>query len=148
MNSYWDSIKGVNGVLSIEISITIYSKKSMKKINIVKFSDKKIGFLYKSKLYDINSFNKLDTESYSNLKSSKLHNLPLQPINIDFISELKSTFPYTKIGKTYVFHLNWTQKFFVRINEDNTMNIYSGYPIWILKRLLSFIKYNEHNNQI
>lgn len=113
----------------------------MKKINIVKFSDKKIGFLYKTKLYDINSFDKINVESYSTLKSGKLHNLPLQPVNIDFIAELKSTFPYTKIGKTYAFHLNWTQKFFIRINENDTMNIYSGYPVWVLKRLLSFIKY-------
>lgn len=113
----------------------------MKKISIIKFSNKKIGFLYKNTLYDINSFDELDTESYSTLKSGKLCNLPLQPFDKDFISELKSTFPYTKIGRTYAFHINWIQKFFIRINEDNTMNIYSGYPVWILKRLLSFIKY-------
>lgn len=119
----------------------------MEKIRIVITDDGKYGILHKDVVFDINTFNELSSNNISNVKSGKLHNLPLQPIDKDFISKLKSKFPYTKIGRTYAFHLNWIQKFFIRINENNTMNIYSGYPVWILKRLLSFIN-REHRYQI
>ena len=101
--------------------------------------DKKFGILVKGSIFDLNTFEEVKPEKYSVLKSGKLSNLPNQEIDKEFLKSLRKRFPYTKIGTTTAFHLNLQQKFFVKINKDNTMNIYSSYPIFVLKRLIKFI---------
>ena len=108
-------------------------------MRLVITNNKKYGILYRGSVYDINTFEAMEAPSYSLLRSGKLHNLPNEELNEPFIKALRKKFPYTKIGNTYAFHVNWKQEFFVKINKDNTMNIYSGYPIFVLKRLLKFI---------
>ena len=104
--------------------------------------DKKFGILYKGSIFDINTFEKVETEKYSLIHSKQLQNLPNKDLDKEFLKALRRRFTYTKIGTTTAFHINLTQKFFVKINKDNTMNIYSGYPVFILKRLLKFIEQN------
>ena len=104
--------------------------------------DKKFGILYKGSIFDINTFEKVESEKYSLIHSKQLQNLPNKDLDKEFIKALRRRFTYTKIGTTIAFHINLTQKFFVKINKDNTMNIYSGYPVFILKRLLKFIEQN------
>lgn len=104
--------------------------------------DKKFGILYKDSIFDINTFEKVEPEKYSLIRSKQLHNLPNKNLDKEFIKTLRRKFTYTKIGTTTAFHINLTQKFFVKINKDNTMNIYSGYSVFILKRLLKFIEQN------
>ena len=101
--------------------------------------DKKFGILYKGSIFDINTLEEVKPEKYSVLKSGKLSNLPNQEVDKEFLKSLRKRFPYTKIGTTTAFHLNLQQKFFVKINKDNTMNVYSSYPIFVLKRLIKFI---------
>ena len=101
--------------------------------------DKKFGILYKGSIFDINTFEEVKPEKYSVLKAGKLSNLSNQEVDKEFLKSLRKRFPYTKIGTTTAFHLNLQQKFFVKINKDNTMNIYSSYPIFVLKRLIKFI---------
>lgn len=101
--------------------------------------DKKFGILIKDSILDINTFKEVKPEKYSVLKSGKLSNLPNQEVDKEFLKSIRKRFPYTKIGTTTAFHLNLQQKFFVKINKDNTMNIYSSYPIFVLKRLIKFI---------
>lgn len=101
--------------------------------------DKKFGILVKGSIFDLNTFEEVKPEKYSVLKAGKLGNLPNQEIDKEFLKSLRKRFPYTKIGTTTAFHLNLQQKFFVKINKDNTMNIYSSYPIFVLKRLIKFI---------
>lgn len=101
--------------------------------------DKKFGILVKDSILDINTFEEVKPEKYSVLRAGKLSNLPNQEIDKEFLKSLRKRFPYTKIGTTTAFHLNLQQKFFVKINKDNTMNIYSSYPIFVLKRLIKFI---------
>jgi hypothetical protein len=101
--------------------------------------DKKFGILVKGSIFDLNTFEEVKPEKYSVLKAGKLSNLPNQEIDKEFLKSLRKRFPYTKIGTTTAFHLNLQQKFFVKINKDNTMNIYSSYPIFVLKRLIKFI---------
>lgn len=101
--------------------------------------DKKFGILIKDSILDINTFEEVKPEKYSVLRSGKLSNLPNQEVDKEFLKSLRKRFPYTKIGTTTAFHLNLQQKFFVKINKDNTMNIYSSYPIFVLKRLIKFI---------
>ena len=101
--------------------------------------DKKFGILVKGSIFDLNTFEEVKPEKYSVLKSGKLSNLPNQEIDKEFLKSLRKRFPYTKIGTTTAFHLNLQQKFFVKINKDNTMNVYSSYPIFVLKRLIKFI---------
>lgn len=101
--------------------------------------DKKFGILIKGSIFDLNTFEEVKPEKYSVLKAGKLSNLPNQEVDKEFLKSLRKRFPYTKIGTTTAFHLNLQQKFFVKINKDNTMNIYSSYPIFVLKRLIKFI---------
>ena len=101
--------------------------------------DKKFGILIKGSIFDLNTFEEVKPENYAVLKAGKLSNLPNQEIDKEFLKSLRRKFTYTKIGTTTAFHLNLQQKFFVKINKDNTMNIYSSYPIFVLKRLLKFI---------
>lgn len=101
--------------------------------------DKKFGILIKDSILDINTFEEVKPEKYSILKAGKLSNLPNQEVDKEFLKSLRKRFPYTKIGTTTAFHLNLQQKFFVKINKDNTMNVYSSYPIFVLKRLIKFI---------
>lgn len=101
--------------------------------------DKKFGILVKGSIFDLNTFEEVNLKSYSILKAGKLSNLPNQEIDKEFLKFLRKRFPYTKIGTTTAFHLNLQQKFFVKINKDNTMNVYSSYPIFVLKRLIKFI---------
>ena len=105
--------------------------------------DKKFGILVKGSIFDLNTFEEVKPEKYSVLKSGKLSNLPNQEVDKEFLKSLRKRFPYTKIGTTTAFHLNLQQKFFVKINKDNTMNIYSSYPIFVLKRLIKFITKDE-----
>ena len=102
--------------------------------------DKKFGILYKGSIFDINTFEKVEPEKYSLIHSKQLQNLPNKELDKEFMKSLRHKFPYTKIGNVTAFHINLTQKFFIKINKDNTMNIYSGYPVFILKRLLKFIE--------
>ena len=102
--------------------------------------DKKFGILVKGSIFDLNTFEEVKPEKYSVLKAGKLSNLPNQEIDKEFLKSLRRKFTYTKIGTTTAFHLNLQQKFFVKINKDNTMNIYSSYPIFVLKRFLKFIE--------
>ena len=102
--------------------------------------DKKFGILVKGSIFDLETFEEVKPESYTFLYASKLSNLPNQELNKDFLKNMRKKFPYTKIDRTYVFHINLIQKFFVKINKDNTMNVYSGYPIFVLKRFLKFIE--------
>lgn len=102
--------------------------------------DKKFGILVKGSIFDINTFEEVKPEKYSVLKAGKLSNLPNQATDKEFLKSLRRKFTYTKIGTTTAFHLNLQQKFFVKINKDNTMNIYSSYPIFVLKRFLKFIE--------
>lgn len=101
--------------------------------------DKKFGILIKGSIFDLNTFEEVKPEKYYVLKAGKLSNLPNQEIDKEFLKSLRKRFPYTKIGTTTAFHLNLQQKFFVKINKDNTMNVYSSYPIFVLKRLIKFI---------
>lgn len=101
--------------------------------------DKKFGILVKGSIFDLNTFEEVKPEKYSVLKAGKLSNLPNQEVDKEFLKSLRKRFPYTKIGTTTAFHLNLQQKFFVKINKDNTMNVYSSYPIFVLKRLIKFI---------
>lgn len=101
--------------------------------------NKKFGILVKGSIFDINTFEEVKPETYAFLHASKLQNLPNQELNKEFLKSMRKKFPYTKIDRTYVFHINLIQKFFVKINKDNTMNIYSSYPIFVLKRLIKFI---------
>ena len=105
--------------------------------------DKKFGILVKGSIFDLNTFEEVKPEKYSVLKSGKLSNLPNQEVDKEFLKSLRKRFPYTKIGTTTAFHLNLQQKFFVKINKDNTMNVYSSYPIFVLKRLIKFITKDE-----
>ena len=102
-------------------------------------NDRKYGILYKGSIFDINSLQEIEGE-YTTLKVGKLQHLPNAELDMELIKKLRRKFPYTKIGNTYAFHLNWHQKFFVKINKDNTMNIYAGYPIFVQKRLLKFLQ--------
>ena len=102
--------------------------------------DKKFGILVKGSIFDLNTFEEVKPEKYSVLKAGKLSNLPNQEIDKEFLKSLRRKFTYTKIGTTTAFHLNLQQKFFVKINKDNTMNVYSSYPIFVLKRFLKFIE--------
>lgn len=102
--------------------------------------DKKFGILFKGSIFDLNTFEEVKDTPYSILKAGKLSNLPNQEIDKEFLKSLRRKFTYTKIGTTTAFHLNLQQKFFVKINKDNTMNIYSSYPIFVLKRFLKFIE--------
>lgn len=102
--------------------------------------DKKFGILYKGSIFDINTFEKVEPEKYSLIHSKQLQNLPNKDLNKEFLKALRRRFTYTKIGTTTAFHINLTQKFFVKVNKDNTMNIYSGYPVFVLKRFLKFIE--------
>lgn len=102
-------------------------------------NDRKYGILYKGSVFDINTFQKETEKTYTTLKSGKLNHLPNMELDNELIKYLRRKFPYTKINDTIVFHINWTQKFFVKINKDNTMNIYSGYPIFVLKRFIKFM---------
>lgn len=102
--------------------------------------DKKFGILVKGSIFDLNTFEEVKPTAYSVLKAGKLSNLPNTEIDKEFLKALRKRFPYTKIGTTTAFHLNLQQKFFVKINKDNTMNIYSSYPIFVLKRFLKFIE--------
>lgn len=104
--------------------------------------DKKFGILYKGSIFDLNTFEKVETEKHSLIYSKQLQNLPNKELDKEFMKSLRRKFPYTKIGNVTAFHINLTQKFFVKINKDNTMNIYSGYPVFVLKRLLKFIEQN------
>lgn len=104
-------------------------------------NDKKCGILYKGSVFDINSLQEIEGE-YTTLRAGKLQHLPNMKLDMELIKKLRRKFPYTKIGNTYAFHLNWHQKFFVKINKDNTMNIYAGYPIFVLKRTLKFLETN------
>lgn len=101
--------------------------------------DKKFGIFVKGSIFDLNTFEEVKPEKYSVLKAGKLSNLPNQEVDKEFLKSLRKRFPYTKIGTTTAFHLNLQQKFFVKINKDNTMNVYSSYPIFVLKRLIKFI---------
>ena len=105
--------------------------------------DKKFGILIKGSIFDLNTFEEVKPEKYSVLKAGKLSYLPNQEVDKEFLKSLRKRFPYTKIGTTTAFHLNLQQKFFVKINKDNTMNIYSSYPIFVLKRLIKFITKDE-----
>ena len=102
-------------------------------------NDKKYGIFYKGSVFDINSLQKTEGE-YNTLKVGKLQHLPNMELDMELIKKLRRKFPYTKISNTYAFHINWNQKFFVKVNKDNTMNVYSGYPIFVLKRTLKFIE--------
>ena len=82
-------------------------------------NDRKYGILYKGSVFDINSLQEIEGE-YTTLKVSKLQHLPNAELDMELIKKLRRKFPYTKIGNTYAFHLNWHQKFFVKINKDNT----------------------------
>lgn len=104
--------------------------------------DKKFGILYKGSIFDINEFKEVKPEKYSLIHSKQLQNLPNKELDKEFMKSLRRKFPYTKIGNVTAFHINLTQKFFIKINKDNTMNIYSGYPVFVLKRLLKFIEQN------
>lgn len=104
-------------------------------------NDRKYGILYKGSVFDINSLQKIEGE-YTTLRAGKLQHLPNMELDKELIKKLRRKFPYTKIGNTYAFHLNWHQKFFVKVNKDNTINFYSGYPIFVLKRILKFLKTN------
>ena len=104
--------------------------------------DNRYGILYKNSIFDISTFEKVEPKKYSLVRSKKLQNLPNKDLDKEFIKALRRKFTYTKIGTTIAFHINFTQKFFVKINKDNTMNIYSGYPVFILKQLLKFIEQN------
>lgn len=106
--------------------------------------DKKIGILYKGSIFDINDFSEVKPEKYTLIQSKQLQNLPNKELDKEFIKSLRKKFPYTKIGNVTAFHINLTQKFFIKINKDNTMNIYSGYPIFVLKRFLKFIEDAVH----
>lgn len=108
-------------------------------MKLVTYDNKKFGILIKGSIYDINTFEEVKLAAYSVLKAGKLSNLPNQEVDKEFLKSLRKRFPYTKIGTTTAFHLNLQQKFFVKINKDNTMNIYSSYPIFVLKRLIKFI---------
>ena len=107
--------------------------------------DKKFGILCKGSIFDINEFKEVKPEKYSLVLSKQLQNLPNKDLDKEFIKSLRRKFPYTKIGTTTVFHINLIQKFFVKVNKDNTMNIYSGYPVFVLKRFLKFIENEERN---
>lgn len=108
-------------------------------MKLITYDNKKFGILIKDSILDINTFEEVKPEKYSVLKAGKLSNLPNQEIDKEFLKSLRRKFTYTKIGTTTAFHLNLQQKFFVKINKDNTMNIYSSYPIFVLKRLIKFI---------
>ena len=112
-------------------------------MKLITYDNKKFGILIKDSILDINTFEEVKPEKYSVLKSGKLSNLPNQEVNKEFLKSLRKRFPYTKIGTTTAFHLNLQQKFFVKINKDNTMNVYSSYPIFVLKRLIKFITKND-----
>ena len=112
-------------------------------MKLITYDNKKFGILIKDYILDINTFEEVKPEKYSVLRSGKLSNLPNQEIDKEFLKSLRKRFPYTKIGTTTAFHLNLQQKFFVKINKDNTMNIYSSYPIFVLKRLIKFITKND-----
>jgi hypothetical protein len=101
--------------------------------------NKKYGILRKGSVFDINTFEIIDVNKYYNLRSGKLQHLPNKEFDKELFRKAKGLFPYTTVGNTYVFHINLRQKFFIKINKDNTMNIYSGYPIFVLKRLIKFI---------
>ena len=101
--------------------------------------DKKFGILVKGSIFDLNTFEEVKPEKYSVLKAGKLSNLPNQEIDKEFLKSLRRKFTYTNNGTTTAFHLNLQQKFLVKINKDNTMNVYSSYPIFVLKRLIKFI---------
>lgn len=107
--------------------------------------DKKFGILYKGSIFDINEFKEVKPEKYALIHSKQLQNLPNKDLDKEFIKALRRRFTYTKIGNVTAFHINLTQKFFVKINKNNTMNIYSGYPVFILKRFLKFIEDEKRN---
>jgi hypothetical protein len=109
-------------------------------MKLITYDNKKFGILVKGSILNINTFEEVKPEKYSVLKAGKLSNIPNQEIDKEFLKSLRRKFTYTKIGTTTAFHLNLQQKFFVKINKDNTMNIYSGYPIFVLKRFLKFIE--------
>ena len=102
-------------------------------------NDKKYGILYKGSVFDVNTFQKETEKAYTTLKSGKLNHLPNTELDKELVKYFRRKFPYTKINDTIAFHINWTQKFFVKINKDNTMNIYSSYPIFVLKRFIKFM---------
>lgn len=108
--------------------------------------NKKYGILYKDSIFDINTFEKVQPEHYSLVRAGVLHNLPNTDVDKEFIKKMRKRFAYTKIGSTTAFHINLQQKFFVKVNKDNSMNIFSGYPVFMLKRLLKFIEDEEKFN--
>lgn len=111
-------------------------------MKLVTYDNNKFGILVKGSIFDINEFKEVKPEKYSLVYSKQLQNLPNKELDKEFMKSLRRKFPYTKIGNVTAFHINLTQKFFVKVNKDNTMNIYSGYPVFILKRLLKFIEQN------
>lgn len=111
-------------------------------MKLVTYDNNKFGILIKDSIFDINTFEKVESNKHSLVYSKQLQNLPNKELDKEFMKSLRRKFPYTKIGNVTAFHINLTQKFFVKVNKDNTMNIYSGYPVFILKRLLKFIEQN------
>ena len=108
-------------------------------MRLIVTSDKKYGILQKNSIFDVNSFQELPLTEFSDLRSGRFNHLPNEAIDNTMLRLLRRKFPYTKIHSIYVFHINWKQKFYVKLNKDNTMNIYSGYPTFVLKRFLKFV---------
>lgn len=107
-------------------------------ISLVVTNDKKYGLLHKGFVLDINTFEPIDTNNFTTVKSGRFNEM-ISDKDLSFVKHLKSQFPYTTIGNVIAFHINWKQKFFIRISKGDKMTIYSGYPLFILKRLISFI---------
>ena len=107
-------------------------------IKLVVTNDKKYGLLHKGSVLDVNTFEPIYTNDFTTLRSGRFNKITSEK-DLDFVKHLKSKFPYTTIGNVIAFHINWKQKFFIRMNKDEKMIIYSGYPLFILKRLMSFI---------
>lgn len=105
----------------------------MKNYKLICTNTKQYGILYQDSVFDLNTFEPIKCEKYSLLRPGKFKHFSKE-LDDDFIKLLKKNFPYTLINKTLVIHINWKQKFF--IGKD----IYSAYPIWVIKRLLKFIQ--------
>ena len=107
-------------------------------INLVITNDKKYGLLHKGSVLDINTFKPINTNNFTALKSGKFNNMEVDK-DLDLIKHLRSRFPYTTIGNVIAFNINWKQKFFIRLSKGDKMTIYSGYPLFVLKRLIAYI---------
>lgn len=107
-------------------------------INLVVTNDKKYGLLHKGSVLDINTFNPIDTNNFTALKSGKFNNMEVDK-DLDLIKYLRRQFPYTTVGNVIAFNINWKQKFFIRLSKGDKMTIYSGYPLFVLKRLIAYI---------